>query len=267
MPGEFRRVPASLHGGVPPHHAAGKRWRSLPRTARRALPRSIWTLGLGWPRQGYMEVSCHYGGASTCSRNGGDINLQEFRRVCRTVILSGRCGRNLGGHVAARKWFARAAQPTPANGMLVWNQASPEACGATAAKPCSRFLRCSRSLSKEIQASLPARLWLSSSRRSSGLSGGTCTSSTARLRLSSARRSSVGAALTEGERTEADASYWRRDDRGLGLTELECATPRRRSTSSRHCLIAPGEAMELGGWRNNSLAVESALVGGTPDGV
>jgi hypothetical protein len=46
-------------------------------------------------------------------------------------------------------------------------------------------------------------------------------------RLSSARRSSVGAALTEGERTEVDASYWRRDDRGLGLTEPECATPRR----------------------------------------
>jgi hypothetical protein len=92
-------------------------------------------------------------------------------------------------------------------------------------------------------------------------------SSTMRLRLSSARRSPVGAALTEGERTEADASYWRRDDRGLGLTEPECATPRRRSTSSRHCLIAPSEAVELGGWRNNSLAAESAPAGVTPDGV
>jgi hypothetical protein len=147
----------------------------------------------------------------------------------------------LGGHVAARRWFARAAQPTPANGMLVWNRASPGACGVTAAKSCSRFLWRSRALSKEIHASLPARLGLSSSRRSSSLSGGTCASSTARLRLSSARRSSVGVALTEGKRTEADASYWRRDARGLGLTELECATPRRRSTSSRHCLIAPGD--------------------------
>jgi hypothetical protein len=41
----------------------------------------------GWPRQGYMEVSRHYGGASTRYRNGGDINLQEFRRVCCTVVL------------------------------------------------------------------------------------------------------------------------------------------------------------------------------------
>jgi hypothetical protein len=172
----------------------------------------------------------------------------------------------LGG-LLGRRWFARAAQPTPANGMLVWNRASPGACGTTAAKSCSRFPRRSRTLSKEIHTSLPARLRLSSSRRSSSLSGGTCASSTARLRLSSARRSSVGAALTEGERTEADASYWRRDDRGLGLTELECATPRRQSTSSRHCLIAPSEAVELGGWRNNSLAAESAPVGATPDGV
>jgi hypothetical protein len=42
---------------------------------------------------------------------------------------------------------------------------------------------------------------------------------------------------------------------------------RRRSTSSRHYLIAPGEAARLGGWRNNSLAAESAPAGATPDGV
>jgi hypothetical protein len=82
-------------------------------------------------------------------------------------------------------------------------------------------------------------------------------SSPARLRLSSARRSSVGAALTEGERTDADTSCWHRDDRALGLVELECAMLSRRSTSSRHCLTAPGKAMELGGWRNNSLATDS----------
>jgi hypothetical protein len=34
--------------------------------------------------------------------------------------------------------------------------------------------------------------------------------------------------------------------------------PSRRSTSSRHCFMAPGEAVELGGWHNNSLAVDSA---------
>jgi hypothetical protein len=27
---------------------------------------------------------------------------------------------------------------------------------------------------------------------------------------------------------------------------------RRRSTSSRHCFMAPGKAVELGRWRNNS---------------
>jgi hypothetical protein len=34
--------------------------------------------------------------------------------------------------------------------------------------------------------------------------------------------------------------------------------PSRRSTSSRHCFMAPGEAVELGGWRSNSLATDSA---------
>jgi hypothetical protein len=173
----------------------------------------------------------------------------------------------LGGHVAAWRWSARAAQPTLANGMLVWNRASPGARGATAVKSCSRLPRRSRALSKEIHASLPACLRLSSSRRSSGLSGGTCASSSAHLRLSSARRSSVEAALTEGECSEADASYWRRDDRGLGLTEPKCAMLRRRFMSSHHCLIAPGEAVELGGWRNNFLAIERAPAGATPNGV
>jgi hypothetical protein len=35
--------------------------------------------------------------------------------------------------------------------------------------------------------------------------------------------------------------------------------PSNRSTSSRHYFMAPGEAVELGGWRNNSLAMDSAL--------
>jgi hypothetical protein len=46
--------------------------------------------------------------------------------------------------------------------------------------------------------------------------------------------------------------------RGLGLAEPECAMPSRRSTSSRHCFMAPGEAVELGGWHSNSLAADSA---------
>jgi hypothetical protein len=65
------------------------------------------------------------------------------------------------------------------------------------------FCRRLRVLSKEIWASSPAR-----------------------LRLSSARRSSVCAPLTEGERTDDVASRWRRDDRGLDLVEVECAIER-----------------------------------------
>jgi hypothetical protein len=35
--------------------------------------------------------------------------------------------------------------------------------------------------------------------------------------------------------------------------------PSRRSTSSRHYFMAPGEAVELGGWHSNSLAADKAL--------
>jgi hypothetical protein len=34
--------------------------------------------------------------------------------------------------------------------------------------------------------------------------------------------------------------------------------PSRWSTSSRHCFMAPSKVVELGGWHNNSLAVDSA---------
>jgi hypothetical protein len=68
----------------------------------------------------------------------------------------------------------------------------------------------------------------------------------------------VCAPLTEGECTDADASCWHRDDRGLDLVEVECAMPSSRSTSSRHCFMAPGEAVELGGCHSNSLAADNA---------
>jgi hypothetical protein len=121
------------------------------------------------------------------------------------------------------------------------------------------FCRRSHTLSRETRASSHARLRLSSACRSLDLPRETGASSPTRRRLSSARRSSVGAALTEGERSDADASCWRQDDRGLGLVEPECAMPSRRSTSSRHCFMAPGEAVEQEGWRNSSLAADSAL--------
>jgi hypothetical protein len=42
--------------------------------------------------------------------------------------------------------------------------------------------------------------------------------------------------------------------------------PSSRSTSSRHCFMAPGEAVELGGCRSNSLAADNAP-GAALDGV
>jgi hypothetical protein len=44
----------------------------------------------------------------------------------------------------------------------------------------------------------------------------------------------------------------------LNLVEVECAILSSRSTSSRHYFMAPGEAVELGGCRNNSLATNNA---------
>jgi hypothetical protein len=125
------------------------------------------------------------------------------------------------------------------------------------------FCRHSRALSRETRASSrPSKFC----RRSRALSRKTRASSPARLQLSSTRRSSVCAPLTEGERTDAVASCWRRDDCGLDLVEVECAMPSSRSTSSRHFFTAPDEAMELGGWRSNSLAADNSL-GATLDGV
>jgi hypothetical protein len=98
------------------------------------------------------------------------------------------------------------------------------------------FWRRSRALSREIWASSPVY-----------------------LRLSSAQRSSVCAPLTEGERIDDVASRWHRDDRGLDLVEVECTILSSRSTSSRNCFMAPGEAVELGGWRSNSLAADNAV--------
>jgi hypothetical protein len=94
----------------------------------------------------------------------------------------------------------------------------------------------------------------------------TWASSPACLRSSSARRSLVCAPLIEGERTDAVASRWHRDDRSLDLVEVECAMPSSRSTSSRHYFMAPNEAVELGGWRSNSLAADNT-VGAALDGV
>jgi hypothetical protein len=50
-----------------------------------------------------MKICCHYGGVSTRCRNGGDIHLQEFQRVGRTVVLFQQVRPELG-------WLGRCAE-------------------------------------------------------------------------------------------------------------------------------------------------------------
>src|SRR6185503_15856661 len=41
----------------------------------------------GWPGQGYMKVARHDGVVITSCCDGGNVQLQEFRRVSGTVVL------------------------------------------------------------------------------------------------------------------------------------------------------------------------------------
>jgi hypothetical protein len=50
-----------------------------------------------------MKKCCHYGGVSTRCRNGGDLHLQEFQRVGRTVVLFRQVRSKLG-------WLGRRAE-------------------------------------------------------------------------------------------------------------------------------------------------------------
>src|SRR6185312_11528619 len=52
--------------------------------------------GPGWPRQGYMKIACHDGAVTTSRCDGGNVHLQEFRRVSSTVVLFRQVGAELG---------------------------------------------------------------------------------------------------------------------------------------------------------------------------
>jgi hypothetical protein len=43
-----------------------------------------------------MKICCHFGSVSTCCRNGGDVHVQEFRWVGRTVVLFRQVRSELG---------------------------------------------------------------------------------------------------------------------------------------------------------------------------
>jgi hypothetical protein len=49
--------------------------------------REVHEPSLGWLGQGYMKVTCHDSIVTTRRRDGGDVDLQEFRRVGGPVIL------------------------------------------------------------------------------------------------------------------------------------------------------------------------------------
>ena len=51
---------------------------------------------LGWPGQGYVEVTCHNSVVNPRSRDGGDVDLQEFLRVGGPVVLFRQVGAKLG---------------------------------------------------------------------------------------------------------------------------------------------------------------------------
>jgi hypothetical protein len=38
-------------------------------------------LGPGRSRQGHVKICCHHSGVSTCCRDGGNVHLQELRRI------------------------------------------------------------------------------------------------------------------------------------------------------------------------------------------
>ena len=50
----------------------------------------------GWPGQGYMEVARHDCVVTTSCCDGGNVHLQEFRRVSGTVVLLRQVGAELG---------------------------------------------------------------------------------------------------------------------------------------------------------------------------
>ena len=50
----------------------------------------------GWPVQGYMKVACHDGVVTTSCCDGGNVHLQEFRRVSGTVVLLRQVRAELG---------------------------------------------------------------------------------------------------------------------------------------------------------------------------
>jgi hypothetical protein len=97
----------------------------------------------------------------------------------------------------------------------------------------------SHALSRETRASSrPSKFC----RRSRALFRETRASSPIHPRLSSARRLSVCAPLTEGERTNAIASCWRRADHGLDVVDqsVPCrAVGRRRHATASWPLVRP----------------------------
>jgi hypothetical protein len=81
-----------------------------------------------------MKICRHHGGVPTRCRNGGDVHLQEFRRVGRTVVLFWQVWPELGwpGHRAEMIRECGAAHTGQGGTRL--NRVPIRVCGATAVK-------------------------------------------------------------------------------------------------------------------------------------
>jgi len=71
--------------------------------------------GLGWPRQGYMKVACHDGVVTTSRCDGGNVHLQELRRVSGSVVLFRQVGAELGWPCHGAEMLRQRSTAHPSN--------------------------------------------------------------------------------------------------------------------------------------------------------
>jgi hypothetical protein len=81
-----------------------------------------------------MKICRHHGGVPTRCRNGGDVHLQEFRRVGRTVVLFRQVWLELGWPGRRAEMIRECDAAHTGQGALAWNRVPTGVCGATAVK-------------------------------------------------------------------------------------------------------------------------------------
>src|SRR6185312_4135477 len=69
----------------------------------------------GWPSQGYMKVARHDSVVTTSCCDGGNIHLQEFRRISGTVVLLRQVRAELGRPCHRAEVIRQRSATTPAH--------------------------------------------------------------------------------------------------------------------------------------------------------